>query len=324
MFNFKMLPMNFIKTVMFIFMVSNVQVAVATVIAIHYPVSGVANMNESAGVVMPVDANLFVTSNIKLNPNLFYGINPLSSYPLTTNGSKYKGVYAHSISSIPGLYSAFGYRYSGGDVMMKNANILSLPTSTDNASLIISFFTENGVNVLPGEYPIVGSDVETLMEYSDAAETILLNAYTLDLNLKLIVTATSCSVTTPKNISINWPSLSVSDIKNGSAAGKTAPVTVDCEGTGTTEPMDVFLSSNNGSADAPGGVINTSSNNLGLKLTWADGGAAIPLDSTFKLPLPATGSTKNLAIVAKPVATGTGQIAGGDFNTTLTMTIQYH
>jgi len=322
MFNFKIISVNFIKIVILIFIVLNVPMAGADA---SYIISGVVHMNESEGVVMPVDANLFVTSNIKLNPNLFYGVNPLAYPPFSTNGSKYKGVYAHTEKNIPGLYVTFGYRYSGGDVFIKNGNTyLMLPDGVDNTNLIISFFTENGVTIPPGEYLIVGSGVMMLAEFTDAAATNIANMYMMDLNLQLIVTATSCSVTTPKNVSINWPSVSVTDIKNGSATEKTAPVTVNCQGTGTTSPMDVFLSSNNGSADAQGGVINTSSNNLGLKLTWADGGAAIPLDSTFQLPAPAAGSTKNLAIVAKPVATGTGQIAGGDFNTTLTMTIQYH
>lgn len=291
----------------------------------EYTISGVVRMNEVSGITMSTNANNLISQNVVIDPTHYYLINSMAYADSLDNSRIYNGVQAYSVKNPQGLYLAIGYRDGGGDhYITDGTKLFDIQHGDSNIDFIASFFTESAKNIAPGSYDLSIPQAFNILEYTGPNQTGFVDYMSLNINVRLIVTASGCAVITPKTIMINWPSISVHDVIFASSVAKKAPITVDCEGSGTSSPMDIYLSSGNGSFNASDGIINTSTDSLGIKLTWADSGAVIPLDRTFQMAAPASGTTKDLSIMAVPVATRSPNIASGDFNSTLTMTIQYH
>lgn len=139
----------------------------------------------------------------------------------------------------------------------------------------------------------------------------------LDITIKIIESA--CSVKTYRNINVTWPALSPWTISegDGGAEKKVAPITINC---GTTRtPTKVTVTANN-ILNAANGMINTSLNHLGLALTWASNGQPVPLNQELSYDIL---GDQDLSIAAKPISVGGTDIPAGDFNATVTMSIEY-
>ena len=137
----------------------------------------------------------------------------------------------------------------------------------------------------------------------------------------IIINSATCTVSTAHDMNFTWPQLSPSQIENGSAEVKNAPISMSCSTTDENKPVTVTVTSANGYANASDGVINTNKSNLGIKLTWADSGEAIPLNKGLLMN---AYNGSNFSINAKPVSTSSEKISAGDFETTVTISFDYH
>ncbi|NLS56146.1 fimbrial protein [Hafnia alvei] len=143
----------------------------------------------------------------------------------------------------------------------------------------------------------------------------------LRFNATIIINSATCAVSTAHDMNFTWPQLSPSQIENGSAEVKNAPIGMSCSTTDEKKPVTVTVTSANGYANASDGVINTNKSNLGIKLTWADSGEVIPLNKGLLMN---AYNESNFSINAKPVSTSSKKISAGDFETTVTISFDYH
>ncbi|ENA0608716.1 fimbrial protein [Enterobacter bugandensis] len=132
------------------------------------------------------------------------------------------------------------------------------------------------------------------------------------------VKKSTCSISTSHNMAFDWPSLTQSEITNGTAPTKKAGIIMGCNANEII-PVSVTINSTNGSYDAAKGLVKTSKENVGLQLTWADDGMPAELNKKNDFF-----SSKDFSINAKPVQLGSGKISGGDFDTKVTVSIEYH
>ncbi len=158
--------------------------------------------------------------------------------------------------------------------------------------------------------------------YADALGSDLGDIYTAgndQYNMTINIIESACSVKTFHNINITWPALSPWTISEGEggAENKVAPITINCGSTRT--PTKVTVTADN-ILNATNGMINTTLNHLGLALTWASNGQRVPLNQELSYSIL---GDQDLSIAAKPMSVGSTNIPAGDFNATVTMSIEY-
>lgn len=292
--------------------------------------SNVALANSDAGdFVFSVNATLNIMNEVSLHPgvnNVQYVFTPQDStqaYTYVFYSGQYPGPngYAMDSTGVKKLYIAWGYMGSDGPVFVPYDVNLQTPAMKGPVKFIGTFVTDDGKPPRAGEYDVVYSGLDSVGQKTEQNITVASHRLVLQGHVSII--SATCATQTSNIIDIHWPSLSPSEIKNGSAASKKAEVTVKCDGSAEIPPMSVTFTSSEGSNDASGGIIKTTSDNLGLKLTWANDNTAIPLNQTISIPGPPPGSSRDLSVMAQPVSTGTGSISAGDFTSTLTMSIEY-
>lgn len=147
-------------------------------------------------------------------------------------------------------------------------------------------------------------------------ETTTYVKYTINVNVIL----TSCSITSSKLVTVNWPALSPNEISSGEAEIKNTPISIHCGEINT--PVTMRVTSSNGSEDDVNGIIKTTLPNLGLKLTWSKDGTPVPLNKDIKSTLL---GDYTYDISAQPVKIGpdSEKISAGDFATTVTVSYEY-
>lgn len=223
-----------------------------------------------------------------------------------------------------GIYAVIGIRDNGGDHWDISDGDLKV---SPGGSLLISIVTASeGTDftgsLSSGNIPlgiITHGDCNGVYSNDVCAE--------YNLNINLNVSNSSCLITTPHDAVFNWPGISPSEIRNGSVAVQTAPVTMSCTSSAkegvVARPVAITFTSSNGSQDAANGIIKTDKENLGLQLTWHSNGQPIAQDKVIEFPAIAS-ATEDFSVDAKPVLiNGTQQITGGSFATTVTMSVEY-
>lgn len=148
------------------------------------------------------------------------------------------------------------------------------------------------------------------------------NGYNVYLSGTLTIAKTACNISTAHDMNYTWTPLSPSQIANGSAPVKKAPITMTC--VGSAVPVTVTVTSSNGYADTQQGIIKTDMANLGVKLTWAKNDLPVLLNTAIDVPA-SSETTQDFSINALPVtSTGNTKVNGGDFNSTVTLAFDYH
>ncbi|QQE43512.1 fimbrial protein [Hafnia alvei] len=191
-------------------------------------------------------------------------------------------------------------------------------TYVADSTMILSIVSSQGAtSALPGTYHYSGTLGQIEM-YDKTTNDYQKNYGKVNINLTVNLKATSCLVTTDKTINIRWDALTSKDIINNVADEKVAAIGVTCNDSQT--PVKMSVATSNGYVDANGGIIKTSRENLGLKLTWEDTAQPVsfsePRTDTLK-------GNKNYNIVAKPVRYNDGAIALGEFANTVTVSFEY-
>ncbi|PKA28644.1 hypothetical protein CWR41_01335 [Cedecea lapagei] len=256
---------------------------------------------------------------------IYYSLNFNNGmFPSTTTAT---GKYAlEPVGNNPANLSfMIGYDDDGGARHYATSSRLNVPME-ENASgdyvpketLIFSLATkQGGESAVAGVYTFSGklADVDAIdsQDRSAFASTSQV-AFNVTVNLRV----TACLVTTDKNYDLRWPSLTPSEIINNQADELNADVSITCNGGPT--PVKISAASSNGAYDAAGGIIKTNSENLGIKLKWQDNQQPVSLASPRTDTL---SGTKNYNIVAQPVRYGSGNISGGEFSSTVTLSIEY-
>ncbi|MCQ4170642.1 fimbrial protein [Hafnia paralvei] len=221
-----------------------------------------------------------------------------------------------------------GYQDAGGSINTASSSRIDIPmvktgeyTYGMDSSLILSLVSSQGSSgAQPGTYVYKGT-LGQYRQYDKTTDTYSAGAMFLgkvNLNLTVNLIATSCLVTTDKSIDIRWDGLTTKDIINNVADEKVANIGVNCNSSQT--PVKITATSGNGYVDAAGGIVKTSRDNLGLKLTWED--TAQPVNFTTARTDTLTGN-KYYNIVAKPVRYNEGAIALGEFANTVTVSLEY-
>lgn len=148
------------------------------------------------------------------------------------------------------------------------------------------------------------------------------DGYYIYLSGTLTIAKTACNISTAHDMNYTWTPLSPSQIANGSAPVKKAPITMTC--VGSSVPVTVTVTSSNGYADTQQGIIKTDMANLGVKLTWAKNDLPVLLNTAIDVPA-SSETTQDFSINALPVtSTGNTKVNGGDFNSTVTLAFDYH
>lgn len=219
-----------------------------------------------------------------------------------------------------GFYIIPGIRDSKGDHWDVNNDY----KSEAGGKLLLAIVTDKNGTPFTGSFSTGKVELGGVISSTDCKNTICADYY---INLTFNVSNSSCLITTPHDAVFNWPGISPSEIRNGSVAVQTAPVTMTCTNSGEegviARPVAITFTSSNGSEDAANGIIKTDKENLGLQLTWHSNGQPIPQDKVIEFPALAS-ATEDFSVDAKPVAiNGTQQITGGSFATTVTMSVEY-
>ncbi|MGA5653537.1 fimbrial protein [Rahnella contaminans] len=242
-------------------------------------------------------------------------------------GSSASGQYAllpntdnsEKLAFMVGYESSDGGRnYVTDDRLNLKLDQIDQKTYIADSTIILSIVSGQGAtSALPGTYHYSGT-LGMLESYDKTTNTYMQNQGKVNINLTVNLKATSCLVTTDKTIDIRWDALTSKDIINNVADEKVATIGVTCNNSQT--PVKISAASANGYVDATGGIVKTSRDNLGLKLTWED--TAQPVNFTAPRTDTLIG-TKNYNIVAKPVRYNDGAIALGDFANTVTVSFEY-
>lgn len=273
----------------------------------------------------PVATNMFTTQsqdsqspNDIGDPGMKYGL----TYPSGSAGAVViNGNTAYPVKGVPGLYYSLGLSVNGGDITYAPNSAYSAffyPNNPDKPALYTAyeiFTTYAGTTIQPGTYQI-----NQTAGYFSGQMKGALSAFpygTIYNTNTITVTASTCQLQTPRDISIQWPSMSPSEVQSYSAEVKPAAIQTICQADNIN--ILVTVSSSNGSNDAANGIVNTNKANLGLKLTWASDGQPVILDQQRDF---GRGLTRDFTINAQPVGTG-GGISGGDFTSDVTVTFEY-
>lgn len=232
-----------------------------------------------------------------------------------------QGYQAISIGN--GFYLIFGTRDSRGEVwgqmlgdVYSPGNLLVSVVTDNSGSDFVGKFTYGSNSTLLGR---VVDMTKQLCGKDSTGSNVCLNVYVhLDFN----VSNSTCQIITAHNMAFYWAALTPSEISNGSAQSKTAPVTMKCSNPGGIEPAAISFTSTNGTYDATKGIVNTDLENLGIQLTWASTGQPVQLDKETVFPALAS-ATADYSVTAKPVQLGNQSVLGGTFKTMVTMSIEY-
>lgn len=263
-------------------------------------------------------------------------IGPVSPYATTT----IDGTPAYSLSSktgvmINGVFYSLGLR-SGGMEAYSSAGVdayhwACTPSFTDinthqKMDILLKIGTDGTVPITPGVYSVntlLGTLYAQQGEGSIGSGGSVTPTDDIYLNTTLTVLASSCLLQTPKDIAIAWPTLTPSVIKNNAAESKAANISVACEDT-NSHPITVTVTGSEGNESAANGIVKTSTEGLGLQLTWVNNGQPIPLNQPMDFNPGAAGNlTQDFSIAAKPVAINSGSISAGDFSSNVTVTFEY-
>lgn len=135
---------------------------------------------------------------------------------------------------------------------------------------------------------------------------------------------TSCGIKSKQGTDVTWPSLTKSEIVNGTAPVKPYALSLICgEQSDIPSPVNITFSATNGFADAANGIVKTNLDSVGLKLSWAN--PALPplmLDQVNRSTLSGVG---DYTVLAKPVkiTSESGAIMSGYMDTSVTMTVEF-
>lgn len=204
---------------------------------------------------------------------------------------------------------------AGTDTYFASAMPVSanFPASTDfTINLGLYLVSTTGGVITAGEHHFSGF-------YGDimAGNDILIALGSFNINVIL----TSCRITTPSAVTMDWGSVSSAEIVSGEVETRTANIGIYCGEIQT--PVSISFASSNGYVNASEGIIRTSveENNLGLQLTWESNG--LPIVMNEKISDVILGS-KNFNVVGKPVPINPSQpIRAGDFTGNITMMFAY-
>lgn len=241
-----------------------------------------------------------------------------------------KDIDNHKTVSIGhGFYLTFGIRDERGDTWSTNALHLQTYTVVSPGEVMVSVLTDASGTDFVGDFSYSSSQVAYIFEAdtyvckkNSAVRTTAGVCAIVSINLNFHVANSTCQIITAHNMAFVWTSLSPSEISNGSAESKTAPVTMQCSNAGGIEPVAVTFTSSGGTYDAAQGIVKTNLANLGLQLTWARNGQPVVMDKEITFPALST-STEDLSVNAKPVQLGSTSVGGGSFSTQVTMNVEY-
>lgn len=230
-----------------------------------------------------------------------------------------------------GFYLVFGIRDERGDIWESDEIQLINVAVKSPGEVMVSVVTDATGTDYVGDFSynansiaFINNDVASsnAVCQKNAAYSNNFICAVVGINLHFHVSNSTCQIITAHNMAFIWASLSPSEISNGSAETKTAPVTMRCSNSGGVEPIAVTFTSSTGTYDADQGIVKTSRANLGLQLSWASNGQPVVMDKEIDIPAFAT-STEDLSVNAKPVQLGSETILGGNFSTQVTMNIEY-
>ncbi len=215
-----------------------------------------------------------------------------------------------------GFFAIYGKRDASGDHYVPYSGSSPIRLG-GNDVFIISIATKDAGSKYSGSFVVNQkiADVKGCLN-SEAYGTLNIS------NMTITISDSACAIATSHNMAFIWPSVSPSQLQNGSAEIMNAPVRMDCSNSGGTYPVAVTFSSKNGNYDAANGIVKTNHENLGLQLTWASTGKPIPQGTEIDFP-GTSNLSEDFSVNAKPVQTGSGVITGGDFSTSVTMSIEY-
>lgn len=240
-----------------------------------------------------------------LNDSTFYNINNV------IDTSEYS---AFKITGGKGFYVAFGIRDSTGDHYWTGG---SLKITERNFRVIMSIFTSDSGTDKTGTMDHTGTLAMIKHHKQGAATTTTVNAH-IDIAIK----ESACIMQNSLSQAFHWDNITPSSIISGNVAIQQAKVTIKCSGSELHSMMFKLLA-DTGSDDASEGVLKTDLKNLGIKLTWAGSGNAIPFDTEMTFPGDTSTNLLDFSINAQPVNINGGAIPGGTFRGAATMIMEY-
>lgn len=146
------------------------------------------------------------------------------------------------------FYIVYGYRNNSGDHWVNYGT----KTPIHKGDIFISSLITDGSGT-----DFIGW-VDRVMPLATIYKTGVSSIYSwLYVYVSVEMIRSTCSISTSHNMAFNWPALTLSELNNGSAEVKKAPVIMDCSGSTGTSPVAVTITSTNGSYDANNGVVKT-------------------------------------------------------------------
>lgn len=220
------------------------------------------------------------------------------------------------VSQVGDIDLVLGVRHNG---VVRWGSPSQLGIIAKNDVIVIQILTSEAgqkVKDIQGSWKFPATDLGDIYDIrNNRVSTIHLESMTL------VITKETCAVTTSHDMAFYWTDLTPNEISNGNTQIKNAPISLSCN-TSNVAPLQVTITSSQGTNSVANGVINTNLLNLGIKLTWASNGLPVALETPIDFPA-ATSSTEDLSINAQPVQTGSGTVGAGDFSTAVTMNIEY-
>lgn len=301
----------------------------------HISISGTVNVNKDPtdNGVVPFGRYIFTGSPQYNGPQDSdfppHSVDYVAMRVNFTNWSKDIDNY-RTVSIGHGFYLAFGIRDDRGDIWATNTVLVNSFPVKSPGDMVVSVLTDATGTDFVGDFSYSNSKVAFIFEADSdvckkSSEIKINNSGVcaiVNINLNFHVANSTCQIITAHNMAFVWTSLSPSEISNGSAESKTAPVTMQCSNAGGIEPVAVTFTSSGGTYDAAQGIVKTNLANLGLQLTWASNGQPVVMDKEITFPALST-STEDLSVNAKPVQLGSTSVGGGSFSTQVTMNVEY-
>lgn len=220
-----------------------------------------------------------------------------------------------------GFYISLGFRDERGDAWPEvDSNEYKIHSPS---KIIATVYTDGDGTDFTGAFSTGNVEYADIVDYTGKLGCKNSLCAKIFVNLNINVANSSCQIITQHNLAYFWTSISPSEIANGSVPSKLAEITMSCSNGGGASPVAVTFTSTHGSYDAENGIIKTDHADLGMQLVWGKNGQPIPMDKVIEFPAIAS-STEDFSVSAKPVKLReAGAIAGGEFSTMVTMTIEY-
>lgn len=225
-------------------------------------------------------------------------------------------VTGYKVKGAKGFYLSLGIRDSTGDNY--GYGVRPMYSHDRHFQIIFTIFTPDDGTDQIGEANVSGK-IGFISSKDFSGEV---NNTNVNIDMNISIKESACVIQNSLNQAYRWDNISPSEIMNGSVAKKRAPITIQCSGTELGSTM-FKLTADTGSADDNNGILKTDLDNLGIKLTWAKDGNAIPFNQEMVYPGDTSTNLGDYSIDAQPVSINGGTIAGGTFHGAATLLIEY-